>query len=261
MKSNPPLFSIIIPTYGEATYLGKVLSGLANQSERDFETIIVNNNPYLKTNTHTLPQSDLELRIIHESRNGLSYARNAGIANSMGRFIAFLDDDGVPDYQWLANLITGIDRYHADMLGGTVRLILPKTEPSWFYPELRGLLSELIYDGEDIPDIGDDLYIVGANMCVSKAACQKVGGFSHYFDRTATTLRSSGELEYAKRLQRAGYRVSFIASAFVWHHISENRLQKKYFISRLYWQGRSDALLEMKWGRPAAFGRRDNVRI
>jgi hypothetical protein len=95
-------------------------------------------------------------------------------------------------------------------------------------------------------------------MCIAKKAFAEVGDFSHSFDRTATTLRSSGELEFSKRLQRAGFRISFVASALVWHHIYDHRLRREYFLSRAYWQGRSDALLEVRWGRPAAFGPRDN---
>lgn len=260
MGQSTPLFSVVIPTYGPAVYLDQVLRGLAIQTEKNFETIIVDNNGILTHAGRNLPRPSQPFRIVHEPQNGLSYARNAGIANSHGRYLAFLDDDGVPDREWLANLAVGMDRYQALMAGGTVELVLPREEPVWFSRGLRLLLSELFYDGKDIPDIGEDRYIVGANMCIAREAFHRAGTFSHSFDRTANSLRSSGELEFGKRLQRQGEHISFIAKALVRHQISEYRLSKKYFMSRSYWQGRSDALLEVKWGRPESFGRRDNGR-
>lgn len=255
---SQPRHSVIIPTCGPATYLRKVLSGLTKQTEKNFETIIVDNNRDSPIDLTDMPRPGVRLVVIREPRNGLNYARNAGVAHARGAYIAFLDDDGVPEESWLENIVCGIDRHHVELAGGSVRLVLPHMEPLWFFPELRTLLSELLYDGLDIPDIGDDLYIVGANMCASKKAFELVGGFDPSFDRTATTLLSSGELEFSKRLQRAGGRVAFIASAEVFHQIPPRRLTRKYFISRAYWQGRSDALLEFKWGRPISFGTRDN---
>lgn len=258
MNTHPPLFSIVIPTWGKAQFLNQVLIGLQTQSETNFETIIVDNNDPPRIQIIDIERPCSSFRIVWEPRNGLSYARNAGIVHSNGKFIAFLDDDGVPDKDWLANLATGVDKYQADMIGGSVRLVLQESAPAWFSNELRGYLSELMYEGKDIANIGDDQYVVGANMCISNEACNTIGGFSHFFDRTATSLRSSGDLEYMKRLQANGYRVAFAASALVWHQIPKYRVQRKYLIMRAYWQGRSDALLEIKWGRPASFGHRNN---
>lgn len=259
MTTSEPLFSVVIPTYGKAQYLQLVLAGLERQTEQKFETIIVDNNSTEKVTKRAIPRPGQSFIVVHEPRNGLSYARNAGIRNSRGQYVAFLDDDGVPDRNWLMNLANGMGRHKASMVGGTVRLVTPH-EPPWLSKKLRLLLSELLYEGQDISEIGDNLYIVGANMCVSRDAFRKAGQFSHFFDRTANSLRSSGELEFSKRVQRTGGRISFVASAIVHHHIPDYRLTRKYFLSRSYWQGRSDALLEVKWGRPASFGPRDNAR-
>jgi glucosyl-dolichyl phosphate glucuronosyltransferase len=251
-------FSVVIATHGPATYLAKVLEGLAAQTYRDFEVIIVDNNERPAVKVDTLPGPLCHLEVIHESRVGLSIARNAGVARARGRYVAFLDDDSVPAPTWLAELSAGIKRYGAAVAGGTVRLTLPHNEPSWLAPEMRSLLSELLYDGQDIADVGEDQYIVGANMCVAKELFGSVGGFDHSFGRVGAVLRSSEELELCRRAQKAGYRVSFISQAVVWHSIPSRRLRKSYLLSRAYWQGRSDGLLEVRHGRPATFGVRNN---
>lgn len=258
MAGSQPRYSVVIPTCGPATYLRQVLTGLSTQSVQNFETIVVDNNTDSTVDLSDMPSPGVRLTVIRELRNGLNYARNAGVSCASGAYIAFLDDDGVPSETWLSNLVRGIDCHQAELGGGTVKLVLPSEEPSWFFPELRALLSELLYEGKDIAEIGADRYIVGANMCVSRKAFEMIGGFDPSFDRTATTLRSSGELEFSKRLQHVGGRVAFIASAEVFHHIPAHRMTQKYFVSRAYWQGRSDALLECKWGRPISFGVRNN---
>jgi GT2 family glycosyltransferase len=147
--------------------------------------------------------------------------------------------------------------YQSTAAGGRVNLRLPSASPKWLGACERGLLSELRYDDHDIARLGEDQYIVGANMCIDRDAFTSVGLFDIHFDRTATTLRSSGELEYTRRLQASGRIVSFVAEACVFHQIDPIRLTKRYFYSRSYWQGRSDALLESKWPRPAILGDRD----
>jgi GT2 family glycosyltransferase len=256
--------SVVIPTCGPATHLMSVLAGLAKQTNRNFDAMVVDNNPLPRWHSRFLQVDDLRVALVREPRNGLSHARNAGVANSGGSSVAFLDDDGVPAATWVQNLVDGLQRYGSAAVGGSVELKLPRETPVWLGGEERALLSELLYLGDDIPTLADDMYIVGANMCITREAFDLVGTFSSDFGRTSKSLRSSEELEFTRRLQTAGHRVSFIASARVYHQIDEFRLAERYFVSRSYWQGRSDALLEAKWGRPASFGNRDlgvNLKI
>jgi glucosyl-dolichyl phosphate glucuronosyltransferase len=248
--------TIVIPTHGAGSHLMSVLSGLVDQTNRDFEVIVVDNNSCARLSCSTLRFKDLGAVVLHEPRNGLTHARNAGVACARGSCVAFLDDDAVPTSTWIQNLVDGLRRYGSAAVGGSVQLNLPCETPPWIGAAERALLSELLYSGRDIPVLGDDMYIVGANMCITRDAFDRVGFFAPGFGRTATSLRSSEELEFTRRLQVAGQRVSFIASARVHHHIDAYRLTEHYLLSRAYWQGRSDALLEARWGRPASFGHR-----
>ena len=249
--------TIVIPTCGAGSHLMSVLQGLVDQTDRDFEVIVVDNNPCARLSSSALRFKDLSAAVVHEPRNGLTHARNAGVASARGPYVAFLDDDAVPTSTWVQTLVKGLRYYGSAAVGGSVELTLPHEAPPWLGAAERALLSELLYAGRDIPVLGDDMYIVGANMCITREAFTKVGLFSPGFGRTATSLRSSEELEFTRRLQVAGQRVSFIASARVHHHIDAFRLTEHYFVSRAYWQGRSDALLEARWGRPTSFGQRD----
>jgi glucosyl-dolichyl phosphate glucuronosyltransferase len=257
MKNITRRVSVVIPTYGRGRYLPSVLSALDRQTRLDFEVLVVDNNIRPEHSGIRSERRSWQLFVIHEPRNGLQRARNAGVSASRGAFIAFLDDDGVPTPTWMEALIAGMERYDATAGGGSVRLKLLEPSPAWLGKEERALLSELRYHDRDIPRLPDDHYIVGANLCIRRKAFEEFGLFDPAFDRTASSLKSSGELEYTRRLQEHGRTVSFIAPACVEHYIDGSRLSERYFCTRAYWQGRSDALLETKWGRPASFGRRN----
>lgn len=246
---------MVIPTFGDAPHLEAVISALGAQTYSDFQVVVVDNNES-QVWTDKLGTAGAPVAVVHEPRNGLQYARNAGVNASGSAYVAFLDDDGVPSPSWLTHLLRGMERYGATAAGGTVVLDLSCTPPPWFGPNERALLSQLVHE-EDIPVLGEDMYVVGANMCIRRDAFGSVGLFDLSFDRTATSLRSSGELEFTRRLQAAGKVVAFVAGATVVHRIDAWRLTEQYMLTRSYWQGRSDALLESKWGRPMLFGRRN----
>jgi GT2 family glycosyltransferase len=250
--------TVIVPTYGEAPYLTDLVAAIGRQSLLDHELLIVDNNEHPRHRLADL-SGHRNVRVLHEPRNGLQHARNAGANTARGTYVAFLDDDAIPAADWLECLIAGAERYQASAVGGRVVLSSTSAWPPWLRPELRAMLSELSYQEQDIPTLLDDQYVVGANFCVARRVFDVHGLFDPSFDRTASTLMSSGELEFTRRLQVAGERVSFIASATVAHIIPRRRLSRRYFAARMYWQGRSDALLERKWGRPKRFGRRGGL--
>ena len=94
-----PFFSVIIPLYNKENLIEQTISGLLDQSFTDFEVIIVNDgstdNSLEKIN-HLI---DNRFKIINQDNKGASFARNIGIENSNGNYIALLDAD---DY-WNTN--------------------------------------------------------------------------------------------------------------------------------------------------------------
>ena len=87
-------FSVVIPTYNQATYLQSALTSVIQQTFEDFEIIVINNH----SQDHTLDVmnqfSDNRLRLINFHNNGIiAAARNIGIKESKGKYVAFLDSD------------------------------------------------------------------------------------------------------------------------------------------------------------------------
>lgn len=90
-----PRISVIVPIYKVETYLCRCLDSIVNQSYRNLEIILVDDGSpdgcaaicdrYAKT--------DKRIQVIHQKNQGVSAARNEGLANVTGRYIMFVDPD------------------------------------------------------------------------------------------------------------------------------------------------------------------------
>jgi glycosyltransferase involved in cell wall biosynthesis len=98
---TPPLVSVIVPAYNAAPYIVEALDSVFAQTFRSYEVIVVNDG--------SPDTSDLEIALrpyresvvyIHQTNRGPGGARNAGIAQALGDYVAFLDadDSWLPEY-------------------------------------------------------------------------------------------------------------------------------------------------------------------
>jgi glycosyltransferase involved in cell wall biosynthesis len=88
----PPRFSVIIPTRNREHFLREAVASVLIQSVKDLELLIVNDGLNLNTRF-----DDAHIRVIDNHQAGHVPARNMGLANAQGEYIAFLDDDD----QWI----------------------------------------------------------------------------------------------------------------------------------------------------------------
>jgi len=98
MKS--PTVSVIIPTYNRAHLIGRSIQSVLNQTYQDFELIIVDDGSTDNTEEviKKFQEHDKRTKYIKHNKNkGGSAARNTGIKNAKGKYIAFLDSDD----EWL----------------------------------------------------------------------------------------------------------------------------------------------------------------
>ncbi len=91
---NSPLISVILPTYNGSKYLREALDSVFAQTHTRFEVIIIDNGSVDDT-LKTLSEYHGKLKVLSESRKGVAFARNTGIANASGDHIAFIDQDDI----------------------------------------------------------------------------------------------------------------------------------------------------------------------
>jgi len=92
-KTKSPFFSVIIPTYNRKTLLKTSLESVLVQTFDDFEVVIIDDGSTDNTNKMIESYEDNRIKYIHQDNHGVAHARNRGIENSEGKFIAFLDSD------------------------------------------------------------------------------------------------------------------------------------------------------------------------
>jgi glycosyltransferase involved in cell wall biosynthesis len=93
-----PEVSVVVPTYNRAHLLARAIQSVLTQTFADLELIIVDDCSIDNTREILRSWSDKRVRTIrHDENRGAPAARNTGIINAQGRFIAFLDSDN----EWL----------------------------------------------------------------------------------------------------------------------------------------------------------------
>ena len=85
-----PKFSIIIPVYNVEKYIKKCLDSIFNQTEKDYEVIVVNDGT--KDNSMDIVKN-YDVKIVNQKNQGLSAARNKGLEYAKGEYILFIDSD------------------------------------------------------------------------------------------------------------------------------------------------------------------------
>jgi len=104
--------SIVIPAYNEERHLEACLTSIAAQSKAPFEVIVVDNNS--TDRTVEIARSFSFVRVVHERKQGIVHARNAGFDAAKGDIIGRIDGDTQLPQNWVARITTFYSEGHAD---------------------------------------------------------------------------------------------------------------------------------------------------
>lgn len=111
--------SVIMPVYNVEKYIYKSIKSLTNQSFKDFELILVNDETKdrsIDIALDILINSDINYKIINQPNSGVSVARNNGINNSSGEYIYFLDSDDYVEDDFFEKINKKLKETDADII-------------------------------------------------------------------------------------------------------------------------------------------------
>lgn len=228
--------SLVIATYNRAEQLMITLDSVAAQqcSCGEWECVVVDNNSQDDTRERverfTAEHPELNLRYIFEQRQGLSHARNAGIAASVGDIIAFIDDDERIVEEFVEAYITLFDSYPDAMAaGGKIIADYPTGRPRWMshYPELP--IANPMDFGEEVKPFPKSRIPGGGNMAMRRRVFETIGVFDTSLGRTGKRLIGGEESDLFERMAKFSMRCYYVPRAVMYHIIPEEKLTAEYF--------------------------------
>lgn len=211
--------SVIVPAYNEEKYIGDCLRSIIAHRTGDIVEIIVIDNASTD-NTAAVAQKFPGVRVVYEPQKGLTRARQRGLTESHGDYIAYLDADTRMPPEWLTIVKKEFGR-HPDMvcLSG----------PFHYYdlPPMKKTLAEGLWTLTAMPVfwmIG--FMVLGANFIARRDMLKKIGGFD-------TAISFYGEdTDIAWRLSKLG-KVKFSMKFFI---IGSGRRLLEEGIIRTFWR-------------------------
>lgn len=118
-----PTISVIVPVYNAEQFIAACLDSILAQSRTDFEILCVDdgsNDSSLEI-LESYKEKDSRIRVFSRKNGGEGAARNTGLEQARGKFIAFVDADDFVDQDWLKKSIGKLESSRADIVIYPVR--------------------------------------------------------------------------------------------------------------------------------------------
>ena len=206
--SSRPFVSVIVPVYNDTERLKHCLKALDEQTypESRYEVIVVDNGSDPAENVDSVVGSFSRAFCVFESVPGSYAARNRGISVAKGEIIAFTDADCIPALDWLEQGVTNLQKVpNCGLVAGKIELFFKNPEeitPVELYESLTAFPQKELLEKYR--------YGAGANLLTWKQVIEKVGVFD-------ASLKSSGDVEWCRRIFDNGYRQIYAGEACVRH--------------------------------------------
>lgn len=228
--------SIIIATYNRAQSLLRTLDSVVRQSldPRMWECVVVDNNSQDDTRMlfeeFARQHADFNLRMVGERNQGLSHARNRGIVESVGEYIAIIDDD--------EEVNTGFARAYMDLFdthtdaaaaGGKITPLYEFKTPKWLSSVAERPIAGTLDMGTRVVPFRGERFPGGGNMAVRRSAVARYGMFDPDLGRTGAKLLAGEEKDLFRRLRAAGANIYYVPDAQILHIIPQSRLTLDYY--------------------------------
>jgi succinoglycan biosynthesis protein ExoM len=242
--------SVVIPSYRRPQELERAITSVLAQEgvARPYEILVVDNDaegsaaPVAAT---MAARARVPIRYVGEPRPGISYARNTGVAQAAGRYLAFLDDDEEVDPHWLAHFLAAVERFAADAVVGPV------------YPRFPAEAGDIdayrrrVYTRDARMPSGTPLlrWNIG-NSIFDKERC--FVGAEPFLTRLGST--GGEDTVFLRQLTRRGCKLVWCGEAMAWETVPADRLEPKYLLRRAFRGAQTTtfvcaAVTPREWGR------------
>lgn len=241
--------SVIFCTYNREKYIYNAMKSIAEQDflYQDYEVVLVNNNSTDSTekicNQFQTDYPQVEFRYFMETNQGLSYARNRGVRESLGDILVFVDDDATVFEDYLSSIKRFFES-HPDVsaCGGPIEPVYEVDKPKWLSHYTEQLLGGKLYEGEKEKLFSNGKYPGGGNSAFRKEVFEKYGLFNVELGRKGTGLIGAEEKDLYDRLTRGNEIFYYLPQMGIYHYIPEKKLTESHFRELTYSIGKSERI-------------------
>lgn len=238
MTTNPgswaPRVSVVINTDGRLSALRQTIDSLRRLTYRHFEVIVIC-GPTEDGTREYVATLGTAVKTANCPERNLSQSRNLGIARAAGDIVAFIDDDGLAEAEWLDHLVRPFARPEVAAAGG---LVYDHTGYTYQY---RYSTADRLGNGNwnldapasdyNYPYTAGFPYVQGTNSAFRRSVIVELGGFDEefefYLDETDVCCRMVDAGHFIDQLPDARVHHKFLPS----HIRDENRITvKKYAV-------------------------------
>ncbi len=224
-------FSIVINTDGRAKTIGATLSSLLHIDYPRFEVCVVI-GPTADGTEEIVKSYGAAFKIAHCSERNLSKSRNIGIAMAAGDIVAFIDDDAIPEPEWLRDLAVEYRQSSVGAVGGFVYDNTGVNFQSQYVSVNR--LGRPFDWHRATPEFNFPMsavipHLLGTNSSFLRAGLLEIGGFDEEYEYFLD------ETDVLCRLLDRGYEIIQSDRAFVHHKFAESGIRdSKKIVRRWY---------------------------
>ena len=173
-SKKDPEISVVIPCFRAGALLAEAIESVLAQTETDWELILVDNNASEETRrviSHYLDKHPKKIKLVYEKRSGVCFARNRGIVESKGQYIAFLDDDDLMYDQRLSLQKDALEKNPLSILCfGMVDKVNHKNtkilEKNWLNPYFYEKFEIFINERNNFIDAFPSTWMIRKNLIV-----------------------------------------------------------------------------------------------
>lgn len=231
--------SIVICTFNRASLLELALNSIAKQTTAPYEVLVIDNKSTDNTKEivsvfqNTIPY----LKYYYEKNIGLSQARNRGVRESSGDYLAFLDDDCILPNKWVDLAYQIFENEDHDVFGGPVFPFYEERKPTWF------LDTYLTFEFGSTPrKLFANETLIGCNFIIRKSVIEKIGEFRVDLGMTGSKVLYSEETELQLRYlnSQLSKGIFYDPDLYVYHYARPDKLSLLWNIKAFIGKGKSN---------------------
>lgn len=237
--SNKIIVTVVVSTRNRSKSLRKCLLSLVNQSAPAdvFEVLIVDNNSSDDTAEviSDIVKDHQHVRSCRENTLGLSCARNRGLKEGRGEYVAYIDDDAEAFPDWIQEMLAFLRRNGSVVtFGGPHEATVDTPLPGWFPPEF----GTFELGPKEFSLNATTEFLCGTNMVFKRDVLLDIGGFSPDLGMSGNKLSYGEETRLQIDLKRLGYEIFYVPTLKVKHLIAPEKMKLQWLIRSVYAVGR-----------------------